>query len=124
MRDDYYTLPTVTLVAGQSKTLGFNLWTESGDPFNGDGCTGNFSVVNYSNKNTIVMSKVMAFESSEDDDVYNVATVDLDPSDTLGLYGKYVYQITIIDGDGDVEIPNQGIMLIARNINEDIIDNQ
>ena len=40
--------------------------------------------------------------------VKNIATVDLVPNDTLGLYGKYIYQITIKDIDGEVEIPNQG----------------
>ena len=42
----------------------------------------------------------------------NIASVDLIPDDTLGLYGKYIYQITIKDIDGEAEIPNQGFLLI------------
>ena len=51
----------------------------------------------------------------------NVATVDLLPTDTLGLYGKYIYQITIKDIDGEVEIPNQGIFYIFHNVNESFL---
>ena len=51
----------------------------------------------------------------------NVAAVDLEPRDTLGLHGKYIYQITIKDIDGEAEIPNQGFLLITHNINESFL---
>lgn len=124
MRDNYYTLPQISFVAGQTKTLGFNLWTEGGELFNADGCTGNFSVVEYSNKTgDILISKNMTFEVGEDPEMVSVAKVELTPSDTVGLYGKYVYQLTIKGTGNDVEIPNQGILLIVRNINESLLSN-
>lgn len=51
----------------------------------------------------------------------NVAAVDLEPRDTLGLHGKYIYQITIKDVDGEVEVPNQGFLQIVHNINESFL---
>ena len=117
MRDDIYTLPQISIVGGQSKTLKFNLWTTNTAMFNAEDCSGNFSVVSYSDKSgEILISKTMTFEAGDDPTVSNVAVVNLLPQDTAYLYGKYIYQITIIDEDGNVEIPNQGILYIAYNI--------
>ena len=35
--------------------------------------------------------------------------------------GKYIYQITIRDISGEVEIPNQGLIHIIKNINQAFI---
>ena len=120
--NDNYTLPQISFVAGQSKTLAFNLWTISKHRYNASDCTGNFAIVNYSDKtSTPLVSKSMTFEVGEDEDIYSVATVELESSDTLDLYGKYIYQLTIKDIDGNAEIPNQGIFLITNNINKSFL---
>lgn len=122
MRYDIYTLPEITIVGGQSKTLGFNLWTSGRERFDADGCNGNFSVVNYSNKSgDVVISKPVTFESGDDPNVHSVATVELLSADTATLFGKYVYQLTIQDGEGNAEIPNQGILYVAYNVNRDVL---
>lgn len=124
MRHDIYSLPEVTFVAGQSNTLHWRLFMEQNVPFNADGCTGNFALVDYSDKyNTEpLVSKSLSFSVGDDGTgVKNVGSVDLLPNDTLGLYGKYIYQITIKDIDGEVEIPNQGIINIFHNINESFL---
>lgn len=51
----------------------------------------------------------------------NVLTVKLLPTDTVDLFGKYIYQIIIRDIDGDVEIPKQGILYVTNNINKNFI---
>ena len=118
MRNDIYTLPQDVFVAGQSFGYAWRLFTKSGTPFNADGCVGNFAVINYSNKHgTPEISKPVEFQRG-DSGVINLATVELTPSDTLDLFGKYIYQLTIKDIDGNIEIPNQGILLISKNINE------
>ena len=37
------------------------------------------------------------------------------------MSGKYIYQITIKDISGDVEVPKQGIFLVVNNINKGFI---
>lgn len=123
MRHDIYTLPEVVFVSGQSLTLRWRLWTVNKVPFNVDGCVGDFSVVDYSDKTgDPLITKSLTFSVGDDDTgAKNVASVDLLPKETLGLYGKYIYQITIKDIDGEAEIPNQGILLITHNINESFL---
>lgn len=119
MRYDIYTLPQITIVAGQSKKLWFNLWTEEKMLFNADGCTGDFSVINYSDKGgETEFSKTLTFETDSDPEIYSVGIVELDTTDTIGLAGKYIYQLTIKDSNNEADIPKQGIFYIARNINE------
>lgn len=123
MRQDIYTLPEIPFVAGQSNTLRWRLFTQAHVPFNAEGCTGNFSVVDYSDQTgDPLISKPLQFVLGDDErGTKNVATVDLLPSDTLGLHGKYIYQITIKDIDGEAEIPNQGFLQITHNINESFL---
>lgn len=123
MRNDIYTLPQIIFIAGQSKTLRWRLLTRMKFPFNTEGCTGNFAVVDYSDKNgEPLISKSLSFVTGDDKTgMKNIAVVDLLSSDTLGLNGKYIYQITIKDMDGESEIPNQGILLIPHNINESFL---
>lgn len=123
MRHDIYTLPEVVFVSGQSNTLRWRLFTVAKQPFNADGCTGNFAVVDYSDQTgDPLISKPLDFVVGDDETgVKNIAVVDLEPDDTLGLYGKYIYQITIKDVDGEVEIPNQGFLQITHNINESFL---
>lgn len=119
MRHDIYTMPEIMFVSGQSKTIRWRLFKSKNVPFNAERCVGNFSVVDYSDKTgDSLISKSLTF-SEDDDGILSIATVDLSSSDTLGLYGKYIYQIIIKDRyNNDAEIPNQGILLIFHNINE------
>lgn len=123
MRHDVYSLPEVMFVAGQSNTLRWRLFTEKNVPFNAEGCTGNFALVDYSDKynNEPLVSKSLYFSVDSETSAKNIASVELLPNETLGLYGKYIYQITIKDVDGEVEIPNQGIINIFHNINESFL---
>jgi len=118
LRNDIYTMPTVMFVAGQSNTLNWRLYTRGGSPYNAKGCTGNFSVVDYSDQTgDPLISKTVGFKIGIEE-VMNVASVDLAPGDTLQLDGKYIYQLTIKDTYGEAEIPNQGFLLITHNINK------
>lgn len=68
-----------------------------------------------------IISKQMTISEDPATEITNIASLVLSPSDTAGLFGKYVYQITFIDADGNTEIPNQGILMITKNINEEIL---
>ena len=105
-----YTLPTIEFVGGESQELLFNVYFyKNRKPFSMIGCTSNFSVVDFTNKKgSPILNKSM--------DV-----LDLTPKETYELSGKYIYQITIRDVNGNVEIPKQGLMYITNNINKSFI---
>ena len=113
MSCDYnpYTLPTVDFVGGSTQELAFHtFFSQNKRPFDLSACTANFAVINFVNKNgTPLISKQMDIIKSEDGDgtVTNVLKV-----------GKFIYQITIQDISGEIEIPDQGILRIANNINK------
>jgi len=116
MRHDIYTLPEISLVGGQTETFQFRLFNANGEPFGG--CTGNFAVVDFSNQEgDPLISKDFTV-----DDSTNIAVVSLASGDTLDLYGKYIYQLTLCDIQDNVDIPNQGIMQIAHNINRGFLE--
>ena len=124
--EEFYTLPEITFVAGERQTIVMNLWTPkpNAEPFNVNSCTINFSVINYSNKyGTPIISKICVIQNNEDN-IPCIAITELLPLETVTLFGKYIYQITIVDIDGNTEIPNQGIIYIVNNINQGFIQNQ
>ena len=118
-----YTLPTIDFVGGESQELLFNVYFYKGrKPFSMTGCTSNFSIVDFRNKaGTPLLTKTMNVLENADGSSFNVLSVDLTPSETYELSGKYIYQITIRDVNGNVEIPKQGLMYITNNINKGFI---
>lgn len=120
-----YTLPTLSFVGGETQSLLFNVYySKNMEPFSMVGCISNFSVVNFTNKNgSPIIRKDMTVIENHDGTALNVLSVNLDPRDTYELHGKFIYQISIRDIDGNVEIPQQGIMYITNNINKSFINN-
>ncbi len=121
MLNKMYSLPELCFVGGSSEDLEFNLFYNKDDPepFNVFGGEANFSIVNFLNKNsTPLVSKKMEINMNDEETHYNVLRVSLEPSDTVDLFGKFVYQITIKDIDGNVDIPHQGIINIHNNIDK------
>lgn len=118
-----YTLPTIDFVGGETQDLAFNVYFyKNNKPFSLTGCTSNFSIVSFNNKAGVpVLTKTMGANFNEAGTSNNVLTVTLEPTETVDLSGKYIYQITIRDIDGDVEIPKQGILYITNNINKSFI---
>ena len=115
-----YVLPTIDFVAGETQELAFHVYFHAnGKALSLEGCEANFAVVNYMNAHSVpVISKAMSVDYGVDKDVDNVLTVKLLPGDTIDLSGKYIYQISIRNQKGDVEIPKQGVMIIHRNIDK------
>lgn len=118
-----YTLPTIDFVGGETQDLAFNVFFyKNNQPFSLTGCTCNFSIVSFTNKmGTPILSKQMTAIFNDDVSSDNVLTVTLNPTDTVDLCGKYIYQIIIKDINGDAEIPKQGILYITNNINKNFI---
>lgn len=122
MKNTIYTLPQDDFVAGQTRKYAWRLLRESGHLFNANGCEGAFSLLDYSHKeDDPILVKKLDF-SAEDEGVISVATVTLEPKDTIGLDGKFIYQLSIKDPDGNIEIPNQGIFFISNNIHKAFVN--
>lgn len=118
-----YVLPTIEFVGGETQDLSFNVYFyQNRKPYSLTSCTCEFSIVHFRNKTgEPVLTKMMDVAYSATTETYNVLTVTLNPMDTVDLAGKYIYQISIRDVDGDVEIPKQGILYITNNIDKDFI---
>lgn len=122
MKNTIYTLPQDSFVAGQTRKYAWRLYRESGDSYTANGCTGTFSLIDYSDKDSDpIFTKDLEF-ASEQDDPSNIARLTLDPEDTLYLDGKYIYQISIRDTVGNVDIPNKGIFYISNNIHKSFVE--
>lgn len=124
MLNKMYRLPEIDFVGGASEDLQFNVFYDENNPrplslFGGEV---NFTIVNFINKNgSPLVSKRMEIALNEEETHYNILRVSLAPEDTVDLFGKFVYQITIRDIDGNVDIPHQGIMNIHNNIDKTFI---
>ena len=118
-----YTLPTIDFVAGETQDFAFyTYFYKRHQPFALSGCTANFSIVSITNKTGgPILTKPMDSHLNDDVTAENVLAVTLDPLDTVDLCGKYIYQITIKDINGNIEIPKQGILFITNNINKSFI---
>lgn len=121
-----YTLPAIDFVGGSTQDFVFRCYFHANKkPHSLNFCTVDFSIINFVNKNANpLVSKQMTVgtDPDVDEEAKNVLRVTLDPSDTVDLpAGKYIYQITIRDVSGEVEIPNQGIIHIINNINKDYV---
>lgn len=120
-----YSLPTIDFVGGSTQEIMFHTFFDRNKrAFDLASCTANFAVVNYVNKNgEPLISKTMEIIASEVDGetITNVLRVVLLPEDTVDLTGKFIYQISIQDISGEIEIPDQGIIRIANNINKNFL---
>ncbi len=124
MINDIYNLPTYSFVGGESQTFTFNLRTKANLSYDAESCSMSFALINYSTKTGSPVLTKNFLLSTDSNGSKSIATVTLDPMDTVDLYGSYVYQITIWDMSCDkTEIPGQGIMKITRNIHKDYIKN-
>ena len=121
MQTTIYTLPEISFVGGETLEFSFHLKNYKGEPFDASGSNINFAICNYSNKTgTPLLSytpTLLADESGE----ASVVVLTIPKEDTATLAGKFIYQITIVDLSGNAEIPNQGIMNIAKNINQEYV---
>lgn len=121
MKNTIYTLPQDSFVAGQTCKYAWRLYRKSGSPFSANGCECKFALIDYSHKeDEPIFTKDVEFIVGEEG-VENVATVTIEPEDTLYLDGKYIYQLSIKDINGSIEIPNQGILYISNNIHKSFI---
>lgn len=119
-----YTLPSIEFVGGSIQDLRFHVYFHTHqNPFDLSRCTANFAIVGFTNKRgSTILSKAMTIERTgiivDGGMVYNMLTVQLTSAETVALEGKYIYQISIKENTGKVEVPSQGVLYITNNINK------
>lgn len=120
---DIYALPTLEFVGGSTQSFAFHAYYYKGKrEMDLSGCDATFSVLEYSSRNgDPLLSKKMTPADGSSSGLMSVISITLEPNDTLALCGKYIYQITIEDVDGRVDIPKQGIMRVIGNIDKKLI---
>lgn len=112
-----YKLPAIEFVGGEQQDYQFYIYDRNQEAFDLTGYTAEFAIQSYTNKHgTTLLRKAMTIATAQGMPV--LLTVSLTKSDTVNLYGKYIYQLTIKDPDGKPLIPSQGTMYIANNINK------
>ena len=118
-----YVLPTIDFVGGETQELAFHIYFHKNRrPFSLAACDCRFSVVSFNNKmGDPILTKTMEVSYDLEDDCDNILTVKILASETVDLFGKYIYQISMRDLGGDVEIPKQGILYISNNIDKSFI---
>ena len=130
---DYYNLPDITIIGGDTFPIHFDLFRDRKHtiPFEmGGRFVAYFSMVEFLNRESAVPT--LAFSSvdqnarvsvtQDEDDTYNNVVVQFQAIDTVYLSGKYIYQLTLEEFDGATneskgkEVLGQGTMTIIRNI--------
>lgn len=121
-----FTLPAIDFIGGSTQDLIFHCYFYvNKKPHDLSSCTANFAIINFVNKSgEPVFSKQMKVGTDQDGDICNVLSVTLDPDRTVNIpAGKYIYQISIRDISGDIEV-NQGIIHIIGNIDKRFVSNE
>ena len=121
-----YELPTVSFIGGATQELIFHaLFLGNNKPFDLAGCTASFSVEDHLDRDgEPILSKSMTIEKGDAEDgaaVDNLLKVTLTAAETVSWEGKYIYQVSVKDADGGVDIPSQGILFVHKNIHEGFI---
>lgn len=122
MLNPIYNFSKIDFVGGESRQIYFQIYTRTNKYYDASGCEIEFSIINYSNKNGEPEVIKKATIKNNLAGAPCIAEVDLLPEDTVHLYGRYIYQLSIRDEIGEVEIPGQGIIMIHRNIHQSFIN--
>lgn len=121
MQTNLYTLPEISFVGGETQEFNFHLKNKDGLPFDASGSSIDFSICDYSNKNGEPLLSYSPTLLADESGVASIIILTIPKEATATLAGKYIYQITIVDVGGSSEIPNQGIMNIAKNIHQEYV---
>lgn len=120
--DIVYGLPDLIIRGGSSQQFTFNLKSYNSDePFDISGGSVVFSVNDYVNPSDTPILKYAATLISDATGGKTKARVAFIPDDTKDMKGKYVYQLTMKDSDGNIDTSLAGLMVILENIDPDAV---
>ena len=115
-----FSLPDWDFVGGSTQKRIFTMTNESGVTYAYPGSSASISIIEYVNRGAPVLTKA-ATVGADASGKYCDVTAALTPSETLNLCGKYIYQLSIKDANGNYSIPMYGLMHIADNIDKSFV---
>ena len=118
MQTKLTTMPEWDFVGGETQKRTFTIYKPSGIAYDIPNGTASLSIVDFVNRDSYPLLEKQSSVAADANGKSCKVAFSLSPSDTLSLSGKYIYQVTIKDGNGNASIPYQGIMVIARNIDQ------
>lgn len=108
MSESVRKLPSIKIIGGSYRSFTFDVGT-----YDASTSTATLTITDYINPNNApVLTKACSISGAES----NIVTVALLPIETISLYGKYIYQISIVSDGGSGE-PLQGLITITKNNN-------
>lgn len=114
-----YSLPDWYMISGETKVRSFVLKDEeSGDPYEVPSGEAEFLVYDFVDYTTQPIIRKNAIVRAIDDSGYYECVLMIGEDDTLGEYGKYIYQISFDDQNGNL-IKARGILYIDGDNSEE-----
>lgn len=121
MQTNNYVLPEWRFVGGETQTRIFTLYRMGGSvAYDIPNASIELSIVDFVHPKSTPTKLGVSEIQSDDDGVFCNVSVKLSPRDTVNLSGKFIYQLSIKDGLGNVSI-SKGIMYISENIDKSFI---
>lgn len=125
MKTKDFSLPDWSFIGGNSEVKDFILQKADGSFYMSESGICRLAIVDFINRDSLpVITKTVDIEIVENG-AKTRAVFYLEPKDTAGLSGKYIYQLTALntsDESTDVFIIGQGILRIKKNIDLNLID--
>lgn len=114
-----FALPQINdFIGGDSRELIFTVTNEEKRPLDVSSMSMLFSLIESGNKfGSPILEKKCFPALNGEHQVTCDFKVKLEPKDTAGLAGKFIYQLSVADHQGDVRT-GQGVLIINKNINE------
>ena len=114
MTDNRNMLPDWEFVGGETQKRTFTIMRENGQEYDIQSGTAQLVITDYVNRGDPVLTKQTGLSVSADGNYCDIS-IALSAADTLHMAGRYIYQLTIHDGNGNTSIPRHGNMWIYRN---------
>lgn len=113
-----YKLPELILVGGETQDLLITIIREDGIIIDAAKTTSELSVSHYNMVNTSPLFTIKGSFFAEGAD--NLVSFRIEPKQTVQLSGQFLYQISLITEDKEVE-SYQGLLTILNNISKEFV---
>lgn len=107
-------LPDYSMNAGEAKKFTIPIYNYADQQIDMTDMTARFAISDPINQDSEPFVIKDCSVMLPDDSDYAVLSVELNSTDTIDLYGQYIYQVTIKDADGRPGIL-KGVLTIAAN---------
>lgn len=113
-----YKLPDITIIGGETQSVVIKVQTESGTIIDATTLRSEFAIYPYGfeNNSPLFSTQGGSYEDSEGKKVLFT----INAKDTVSLSGKFLYQVSLVSEQQEVEI-YQGLLTIKNNISKEFV---